>query len=112
MASKGLAALQECSGEGKGVYFEGQYIGNVIEEASLIRNEYKHVIQKIHLTPETAKEWGTEHGIRFGYYKVAAKGGRIVWGNRPSTMLEEDAQKLNDLAVKKGIITQAKRAAA
>lgn len=58
MASKGLAALQECSGEGKGVYFEGQYIGNVIEEASLIRNEYKHVIQKIHLTPENGKGMG------------------------------------------------------
>ena len=99
-------ALARCSGIDKPVWFKHkdkpgrEQWGTVEDEVSIIVNEYKHLIQRIRLSPES---WGTNrYAYRTAYYTLTAKTRKPVWGQYHALLLEADYRRLLRKADKKG----------
>ncbi len=103
-------ALEGHSGIGKLVKFKnkgrlGQKVwGTVEDEVSIIVNDYKHLIQRIELVPGFLASDANQHkyAYRTGYYTLAARTRKPVWGQYAGLLFEPDYQRLAHKAYEKG----------
>jgi hypothetical protein len=110
MTKKERSLLEAKSGIGKPVVFKIKgksgktEWGKVVDEVSVIVNDYKHLIQQIELGPALKKPDSSDHkfAYRTAYYTLAAKSRKPVWGQYATLLFEEDYQRLAHLAHEKG----------
>jgi hypothetical protein len=99
-------ALERCTGIHKEVRFKRKgesskyLLGTVVDEVSVIVDDYKHLIQRIKLDPSTYG--ANKYAYRTAYYTLSAKEHRPVWGQYHGLVFETDFRKLLRKAHKKG----------
>ena len=98
--------LERCTGINKQVWFKHkgkpgrEQWGIVEDEVSIIVKDYKHLVQRIKLEPET---WGNKkYAYRTAYYTLTAKTRKPIWGQYHALLLEADYRRLMRKAHQKG----------
>lgn len=95
------------SGTGKFVKFkhkgrEGyRLIGEIVDEVSVICDEYKHVMQRIRFSPDASND-GCRYAYRTGYWTWTADGKKVVWGQYTQLLSEREQRKMIARARAKG----------
>jgi hypothetical protein len=78
-------------------------VGVIDDVVSVIVGDYNFLIQRIKLTPETARRWGGgKYAYRNAYYTLATKSRRPTWGQYNALIPERWYRKLVARAIAKG----------
>src|ERR1700690_211869 len=97
----------EFSGLGKTVKFKHKgragyrLIGTIVDEVSLICDEYKHVMQRIRFEPDASND-GCRYAYRTGYWTWRGDGKGVVWGQYTQLLSEREQRKMIARAKAKG----------
>ena len=109
MTSDQRKALVSSTGLNKVVWHKereksGRFQVGVIDDiVSVIVGDYNFLIQRIKLTPETARRWGGgNYAYRNAYYTLATKSRRPTWGQYNALIPERWYRKLVSKAIAKG----------
>ena len=98
--SKRQATLRaQYSGIGKTIKFKHKgragfrLIGKIIDEVSVICDEYKHVMQRIRFEPDASND-GCRYAYRTGYWTWTGDGKGVVWGQYTQLLSEREQRKM------------------
>ena len=110
MTKKQQKALEQCTDGciGKRVYFKHKgttvryLLGTVDDVVSIITADYNHMIQRIRLSPEIAREWNAKYAFRTCYYTLTRETRKPAWGQYHALVSEQNFRRLAKKANEKG----------